>query len=74
MEIPQIPGAPTSYKDRRAAANSMLGNGFHLPSLMLVLILMLQSCPVVAHPSAALYPAEESQLRLRCADNRHERQ
>ena len=56
-------------KDSRQVGNSAIGNGFHLPSIMIVLMLLLQGAATTAglDPRARglLYAADEAKLRER---------
>ena len=62
-----VPTEGRTYAETRAVQNSLLGNGFHIPSLMLffmTLFSLVEQAPASAIPSAALaYAPDEAALR-----------
>ena len=66
---PEAVYVPTSKRKSseasRASANSLIGNGYHLPSVMACFLLMFQFLPPVVSPYTFSYSPDEAELRGR---------
>ena len=61
-----LPAGQCSSAQHRAKKNSLIGNGIHLPSLLIFFSLILQMARSTANPSTILaYSPEEKTLRER---------